>query len=154
VHSRRDNLAANAFVGLVSTSILVDYFNQSAACRKIAMLFSCGAPLHWHFWANGPAAAGRLVASSCRIIGEAHNHVTQFHDPTAHAEIVAMWRAGDIRDAFKDDLTVTGGVLPMHAPGCITARMTTRRRPSRPTARPRLGCRAGPANTGRLQTPC
>jgi tRNA(adenine34) deaminase len=79
-----------------------------------------------------------------RIIGEAHNHVTQFHDPTAHAEIVAMRRAGErlkqprfiacgaqraqvhkmyfedrhfetmdfIRDAFKDDLTVTGGVLP------------------------------------------
>jgi tRNA(adenine34) deaminase len=23
-----------------------------------------------------------------------------------------MRRAGDIRDAFKDDLTVTGGVLP------------------------------------------
>ncbi len=118
---------------------------------------------------SGAGPIGCVIVLDGLMIGEGHNLVDRLHDPTAHAEIVSMRRAGEflkqsqfkgatlystlqpcgmctmasiwagishiiygaereqvhqmyfedrhfqtidfIRDAFKDDLTVTGSVL-------------------------------------------
>ncbi len=119
--------------------------------------------------ARGGAEIGCVIVLNGEIIGEGHNEVEHRHDPTAHAEIVAIRRAGQrlathelrgatlyatlqpcgmcsmasiwakvgrivygaerhqvhemyfedrhlntadfIRDAFKDDISISGGVL-------------------------------------------
>lgn len=42
----------------------------------------------------GASPIGCVIVLDGRIIAEAHNEVDVFHDPTAHAEIVAMRRGG------------------------------------------------------------
>jgi tRNA(adenine34) deaminase len=42
----------------------------------------------------GASPIGCVIVLEGRVIGEAHNEVDVLHDPTAHAEIVAMRRAG------------------------------------------------------------
>ncbi len=42
----------------------------------------------------GAAEIGCVIVLNGEIIGEAHNEVDARHDPTAHAEILAMRRAG------------------------------------------------------------
>jgi tRNA(adenine34) deaminase len=42
----------------------------------------------------GASAIGCVIVRDGEIIGEAHNEVDVLHDPTAHAEVVAMRRAG------------------------------------------------------------
>ena len=117
----------------------------------------------------GGGPIGCVIVQDGEIIGQGHNSVAALHDPTAHAEVTAMRRAGErlqksrfegatlystlqpcgmcsmasiwagisrivygaerhqvhkmyfedrhlstmdyIRDAFKDDLSVTGGLL-------------------------------------------
>ncbi len=55
--------------------------------------------------APGGSNIGCVIVLAGKIIGEAHNEVEARHDPTAHAEIVAMRRAGqrlekhELRDA-------------------------------------------------------
>ncbi len=44
--------------------------------------------------APGSSPIGCVIALDGEIIGEAHNEVDALHDPTAHAEILAMRRAG------------------------------------------------------------
>jgi tRNA(adenine34) deaminase len=43
---------------------------------------------------EGASAIGCVIVQNGEIIGEAHNEVDILHDPTAHAEMVAMRRAG------------------------------------------------------------
>lgn len=43
---------------------------------------------------EGASPIGCVIVQDGEIIGEAHNEVDVFHDPTAHAEVVAMRRAG------------------------------------------------------------
>ncbi len=52
---------------------------------------------------SGGAPIGCVIVLDHRIIGEGHNSVDQLHDPTAHAEIVAIRRAGATlhRSRFK-----------------------------------------------------
>jgi tRNA(adenine34) deaminase len=105
------------------------------------------------------APIGSVIALEGEVVGEGHNDVEAGHDPTAHAEIMAIRKAGEklrrsrfegatmystlqpcgmctmaaiwagvsrivygaedrnlditdyVRDAFKEDLTLTGGVL-------------------------------------------
>lgn len=45
--------------------------------------------------APGGAEIGCVIVLNGEIVGEGHNEVDARHDPTAHAEIVAMRRAGE-----------------------------------------------------------
>lgn len=42
----------------------------------------------------GASPIGCVIVMDGKVVGEAHNEVDVIHDPTAHAEIVAMRRAG------------------------------------------------------------
>ena len=44
--------------------------------------------------AKGNVAVGSIVVRDGRIVARGHNEVVSGHDPTAHAEIVALRRAG------------------------------------------------------------
>jgi tRNA(adenine34) deaminase len=44
--------------------------------------------------APGSSPIGCVIVLDGEIVGEAHNEVDALHDPTAHAEIIAMRRAG------------------------------------------------------------
>jgi tRNA(adenine34) deaminase len=49
----------------------------------------------------GASPIGCVIVLDGTIIGESHNEVDRLHDPTAHAEIVAMRRAGGARRAAE-----------------------------------------------------
>ena len=44
--------------------------------------------------AKGNVAVGSIVVRDGRVVARGHNEVVSGHDPTAHAEIVALRRAG------------------------------------------------------------
>ena len=75
---------------------------------------------------KGEVPVGAVVVSENRIIGRGHNQVEGLHDPTAHAEIIALGAAGSALQTWKLDgcvLYVTLEPCPMCAGAIILARI-------------------------------
>jgi tRNA(adenine34) deaminase len=70
---------------------------------------------------------GAVVVSASRgVIGRAHNQREQLHDPTAHAEMIAITQAAEAMQSWRLDdcmLYVTLEPCPMCAGAVVLARM-------------------------------
>ena len=56
--------------------------------RYMALVFTLGRRNLGHTWPN--PAVGAVIVKDGEILGEGWNQVTSSHDPTAHAEIIAL----------------------------------------------------------------
>lgn len=71
---------------------------------------------------------GAVIVSDGRVIARAHNQREQLHDPTAHAEMVAITQAAEARRSWRLDgctLYVTLEPCPMCAGAILQARIPT-----------------------------
>jgi tRNA(adenine34) deaminase len=71
---------------------------------------------------------GAVIVHEGRLIARAHNQREQLHDPTAHAEMVAITQAAESRGAWRLDactLYVTLEPCPMCAGAILQARIST-----------------------------
>ena len=74
----------------------------------------------------GEVPIGCVIIHNSRIIGRAHNQTVQLHDPTAHAEMIAITQAAEflqnerLTDAI---LYVTAEPCPMCAGAIVLARI-------------------------------
>lgn len=71
---------------------------------------------------------GAVVVHQERVIGQAHNQRHQLHDPTAHAEMIAITQAAEALRSWRLDgctLYVTLEPCPMCAGAILQARIPT-----------------------------
>ena len=71
---------------------------------------------------------GAIIVHEGRLIARAHNQREQLHDPTAHAEMVAITQAAESRQSWRLDectLYVTLEPCPMCAGAILQARIPT-----------------------------
>jgi len=71
---------------------------------------------------------GAIVVHEGRVIAQAHNQREQLHDPTAHAEMIAITQAAEARQSWRLDgctLYVTLEPCPMCAGAIVQARTPT-----------------------------
>jgi tRNA(adenine34) deaminase len=71
---------------------------------------------------------GAVIVHDDRVIGRAHNQREQLHDPTAHAEMIAITQAAEARRSWRLDgctLYVTLEPCPMCAGAIVQARIPT-----------------------------
>ena len=71
---------------------------------------------------------GAVIIDQDRVIARAHNQREQLHDPTAHAEMIAITQAAESRQSWRlDDCTlyVTLEPCPMCAGAILQARIPT-----------------------------
>lgn len=77
-------------------------------------------------WRKGEIPVGAIIAKDGRILAQAHNLVETLHDPTAHAEMLAITQAakslGDWRCSGAT-LYVTKEPCPMCAGALLLARL-------------------------------
>lgn len=69
---------------------------------------------------------GAVIVHDGRVIGRAHNQREQLHDPTAHAEMIAITQAAAARACWRLDectLYVTLEPCPMCAGAIVQARI-------------------------------
>ena len=69
---------------------------------------------------------GAVIVHEGRVIGSAHNQREQLHDPTAHAEMIAITQAAEARQSWRLDectLYVTLEPCPMCAGAILQARI-------------------------------
>jgi tRNA(adenine34) deaminase len=69
---------------------------------------------------------GAAIVHEGRVIARAHNQREQLHDPTAHAEMIAITQAAESRQSWRlDDCTlyVTLEPCPMCAGAIVQARL-------------------------------
>jgi tRNA(adenine34) deaminase len=69
---------------------------------------------------------GAVIVYEGRVIARAHNQREQLHDPTAHAEMVAITQAAEARQSWRLDgctLYVTLEPCPMCAGAILQARI-------------------------------
>jgi tRNA(adenine34) deaminase len=69
---------------------------------------------------------GAIVVYDGRVIARAHNQREQLHDPTAHAEMIAITQAAESRQSWRLDgctLYVTLEPCPMCAGAILQARL-------------------------------
>lgn len=74
----------------------------------------------------GEVPVGAVVVKDGKIIGRAHNKTEETHDPTAHAEILAIKEAAKDLDSWRlddCDLYVTLEPCPMCAGAIINSRI-------------------------------
>jgi tRNA(adenine34) deaminase len=72
------------------------------------------------------APVGAVIVHQGRVIGRAHNQREQLHDPTAHAEMIAITQAAEALQSWRlDDCTlyVTLEPCPMCAGAILQARI-------------------------------
>ncbi|MCX7424694.1 MAG: tRNA adenosine(34) deaminase TadA [Planctomycetia bacterium] len=77
---------------------------------------------------EGEVPVGAIVVREDRVIGRAHNQRQQLHDPTAHAEMVAITQAAESLGSWRLDgstLYVTLEPCPMCAGAILLARIPT-----------------------------
>jgi tRNA(adenine34) deaminase len=75
---------------------------------------------------RGEVPVGAVVVADGRVVGRGHNQPVRRHDPSAHAEIVALRRAGRKRKNYRlsgCDLYVTLEPCPMCAGAIVQARI-------------------------------
>lgn len=71
---------------------------------------------------------GAVIVHEGRVIARAHNQREQLHDPTAHAEMIAITQAAESRQSWRLDgctLYVTLEPCPMCAGAIVQARLPT-----------------------------
>ncbi len=71
---------------------------------------------------------GAVIVYEERVIARAHNQREQLHDPTAHAEMIAITQAAESRRSWRLDgctLYVTLEPCPMCAGAIVQARIPT-----------------------------
>ncbi len=71
---------------------------------------------------------GAVIVASDRVIARAHNQREQLHDPTAHAEMIAITQAAEALQSWRLDgctLYVTLEPCPMCAGAIVQARIPT-----------------------------
>jgi tRNA(adenine34) deaminase len=71
---------------------------------------------------------GAVIVCEDRVIAAAHNQREQLHDPTAHAEMIAITQAAGDRSSWRLDgctLYVTLEPCPMCAGAIVQARIST-----------------------------
>ena len=71
---------------------------------------------------------GAVIVFEDRVIATAHNQREQLHDPTAHAEMIAITQAAAARESWRLDgctLYVTLEPCPMCAGAIVQARIST-----------------------------
>ena len=71
---------------------------------------------------------GAVIVWEDRVIARAHNQREQLHDPTAHAEMIAITQAAEARRSWRLDgctLYVTLEPCPMCAGAIVQARIPT-----------------------------
>lgn len=69
---------------------------------------------------------GAVIVDEGRVIASAHNQREQLHDPTAHAEMIAITQAAEARQSWRLDgctLYVTLEPCPMCAGAILQARL-------------------------------
>jgi tRNA(adenine34) deaminase len=69
---------------------------------------------------------GAVIVCGGRVIASAHNQREQLHDPTAHAEMIAITQAAEARQSWRLDgctLYVTLEPCPMCAGAILQARL-------------------------------
>ena len=96
-------------------------------------------PMHEHFMKMALEEAelgmredevpiGAVIVHGDRVIARAHNQREQLHDPTAHAEMIAITQAAEAVQSWRlDDCTlyVTLEPCPMCAGAIVQARLPT-----------------------------
>ena len=69
---------------------------------------------------EGGGPFGAVIVKNDKIIAEASNRVTQDHDPTAHAEVVAIRKAAaNLKDFSLEDCEIYASCEP--CPMCLSA---------------------------------
>jgi tRNA(adenine34) deaminase len=71
---------------------------------------------------------GAVIVEANRVIARAHNQREQLHDPTAHAEMIAITQAASARGSWRLEgctLYVTLEPCPMCAGAILQARLPT-----------------------------
>ena len=98
-----------------------------------------GSPVHEHYmklalqeaefaFGEDEVPVGAVIVHEGRVIGSAHNQRRQLHDPTAHAEMIAITQAAESRQSWRLDgctLYVTLEPCPMCAGAILQARIPT-----------------------------
>jgi tRNA(adenine34) deaminase len=76
--------------------------------------------------AEGEVPVGAVVVKDGRLLGSAHNQRERLHDPTAHAEMIAITQAAEAVGSWRLDgatIFVTLEPCPMCAGALVNARM-------------------------------
>jgi tRNA(adenine34) deaminase len=79
-------------------------------------------------WSEDEVPVGAVIVQADRVIARAHNQREQLHDPTAHAEMIAITQAAESLQSWRlDDTTlyVTLEPCPMCAGAIVLARIPT-----------------------------
>jgi tRNA(adenine34) deaminase len=103
-----------------SDARLHDEFMQLALREAEAALAEDEVPIGAVIVHEDPAGGGR------RVIASAHNQREQLHDPTAHAEMIAITQAGQVMGSWRLEhctLYVTLEPCPMCAGAIVLARL-------------------------------
>lgn len=77
-------------------------------------------------FASGEVPVGAVITCEGRVIGAAYNQREQLHDPTAHAEMIAITQAADALSSWRLNdcsLYVTLEPCPMCAGAALNARI-------------------------------
>lgn len=77
---------------------------------------------------EGEVPVGAVIVKDGRIIGEGYNRTIQDHDPSAHAEIIALRSAGEWLGNYRlvgCDIYVTLEPCPMCASALVHARVNS-----------------------------
>jgi tRNA(adenine34) deaminase len=77
-------------------------------------------------WRENEVPIGAAIVHDERVIARAHNQREQLHDPTAHAEMIAITQAAEARQSWRLDgctLYVTLEPCPMCAGAIVQARL-------------------------------
>jgi tRNA(adenine34) deaminase len=76
--------------------------------------------------AENEVPVGAIIVRGARVIASAHNQREQLHDPTAHAEMIAITQAAEALQSWRLDdcaLFVTLEPCPMCAGAIVQARI-------------------------------
>ena len=79
-------------------------------------------------WSEDEVPIGAVIVQSNRVIARAHNQREQLHDPTAHAEMIAITQAAEALQNWRLENTtlyVTLEPCPMCAGAIVLARIPT-----------------------------
>jgi tRNA(adenine34) deaminase len=101
-------------------------------------------------WREDEVPIGAVIVSGGEVIGSAHNRVEGAHDPTAHAEMLAITQAASkIGDWRLEDATVY--VTKEPCPMCSGAMVMSRvKRVCYAVPDPKMGCLGGAVNLNNL----
>ena len=79
-------------------------------------------------WSEDEVPVGAVIVQANRVIARAHNQREQLHDPTAHAEMIAITQAAEALQSWRLEETtlyVTLEPCPMCAGAIVLARIPT-----------------------------